>query len=75
MPVVDNDKECCEIAYELLQETVATIETVCDGKEAVDALAAAEESYYDLVITDIQMPVTNGLEATKAIRNLDRQNA
>ncbi|MBQ8305960.1 MAG: response regulator [Blautia sp.] len=46
-----------------------------NGQIAVEMFESHEEDYYDAVLMDMRMPVMNGLEATKAIRALDRADA
>ena len=51
------------------------VDTATNGKEAVDMVAASKPGEYSAVLMDIQMPVMNGYEATKAIRELPSELA
>ena len=64
-----------EIAKEIISMTGAEVDTVNNGKEAVEKFASAPEGYYSLIFMDIQMPVMNGYEATAAIRSLSKGDA
>ncbi len=67
--VVDDNEINLDIAREVLESAGAQVATATNGRQAVDAVRTTA---CDAVVMDINMPVMNGLEATREIRSEKR---
>lgn len=72
--VEDNDINI-EVAKILLEKAGCIVNIAKNGKVAVDTFSASPAGYYDVVLMDVRMPVMNGIEATRVIRALEREDA
>lgn len=73
--LVEDNAMNTEIAKTILEAKGAQVRCAADGREGVDVFSASRESYYDLVLMDLRMPIMNGYDATKSIRALPREDA
>ncbi len=73
--VAEDNEINAEILKELLEMESATCEITENGSLALKRFEHAKVNEFDAVLMDVQMPVMNGFEATKAIRMLEREDA
>ncbi|MDD3165091.1 MAG: ATP-binding protein [Oscillospiraceae bacterium] len=64
-----------QIAIKLLERRGIETEHAPDGQRGLEMFQASAPGYYDAILMDVRMPVMNGLDATHAIRKLDRADA
>ncbi len=73
--LVEDNELNMEIATFLLERNGADVTPSWNGQEAVDTFAKSFPGTFDIILMDVIMPVMNGYDATKRIRNMDRSDA
>ena len=69
--LVEDNELNQEIAQTILEAAGFIIDTANDGSIAVEMMKEKPADTYELILMDVQMPIMNGYEATRAVRALD----
>ena len=72
--VVEDNELNAEIARCLLEDKNFQVDCVYDGAQAVERIENTAPGTYDVILMDICMPVMDGLDATRAIRSMERED-
>ncbi|BEV09786.1 response regulator [Asticcacaulis sp. DW145] len=66
---VDDNSTVCRMLDTLLTSSGMDVDFAANGREAVEAY---EESEYDAILMDIELPVLSGIEAVREIRQIEQ---
>jgi len=73
--VAEDDETNQQLIQIILESKGVTVQTVCDGEKAVDYVTQLhQDSSLDFILMDINMPITNGIDATKEIKDYETKN-
>ncbi len=75
MLIVDDIDINRMIILELLADCGMIMDEATNGQEAIEMFEKSPLGYYDFILMDMQMPVLDGCQATRAIRTLNRPDA
>lgn len=73
--LVEDNELNREIAQYMLEDAGVTVVYAGNGKAAVEAFSRSKPQEFDCILMDVMMPVMNGIEATRIIRGMDREDA
>lgn len=73
--VVEDNKMNRIITNKILEQYNANVINACDGLEGYEKFKKSQEGFFDIILMDIIMPVMDGYESTKIIRELPRNDA
>jgi len=73
--VVEDHIINAEVAKKLLTSKGFLVDCANNGLKALEIFTTMEAGYYDAILMDIRMPLMDGIQATQAIRRLNKQDA
>lgn len=73
--LVEDNELNMEIARFTLEQAGIIVTSAWNGREATELFAKSDLYEFDLILMDVMMPVMGGLDATRAIRSMERKDA